>query len=453
MMRSFFFSIILLGLFLPALSFGNNDSLSSVKVKKVYVFKIHEEIAPPIWRKTKMALEEARNISADLVIIDMNTYGGAVVSADSIRTAILASDIPVYVFINNNAASAGALISISCDSIYMKPGANIGAATVVNQEGKKMPDKYQSYMRSTMRSTAEVSGRDPQIAEAMVDESIVVESISKEGQVLTFTTYEAIKYGFCEGEAESIRDVLELLHIEEYKIIKQELTIADHIIGFLISPFISGILIMVIIGGLYFELQSPGVGFPIAASAIAALLYFAPLYLEGLAENWEVVIFIIGVILVAVEIFALPGFGVAGISGGVLIITGLTLSMVENTTFTFSTAQIDSIAKAFFIVIIAMFLSILGSIYLGSKFFKTSAFSHIALAATQEKNKGYTISDEKYEHIIGKEGVTQSILRPVGKIIVEEEVYDAFSDAGFIDREKRIRVIGYRNAQLVVREV
>jgi membrane-bound serine protease (ClpP class) len=103
---------------------------------------------------------------------------------------------PIWVYINSDAASAGALISIACDSIYMSPGASIGAATVVDGSGEKAPDKYQSYMRSIMRSTAEENGRDPRIAEGMVDESFAIDSIKLEGQVITFSTSEAIKMVF-----------------------------------------------------------------------------------------------------------------------------------------------------------------------------------------------------------------------------------------------------------------
>ena len=169
------------------------DHITDTKI--VYVFDIKEEIAPPIWHKAKKAFDHAKEIDAAAIIIHMNTYGGMLETADSLRTKILNLDIPVYVFIDNNAASAGALISIACDSIYMIPGANIGAATVVNQEGKALPDKYQSYMRSMMRSTAEVNGRDPEIAQAMVDPRIYIEGVIDTGHVLTFTTSEAIKYG------------------------------------------------------------------------------------------------------------------------------------------------------------------------------------------------------------------------------------------------------------------
>lgn len=431
------------------------DSIASEEqhTTKVYVFDIKEEIAPPIWRKTKMALQEAEELDAELVIIDMNTYGGMLESADSIRTAILQLPIPIYVFINNNAASAGALISIACDSIYMRSGANIGAATVVNQSGEKLPDKYQSYMRSMMRSTAESSNRDPLIAEAMVDERVVIDSITEEGKVLTFTTREAIKNGYCEGERNSINQIIEELGFEEYEIVEQQLTDMDKLISMLISPYLSGILIMIIIGGIYFELQSPGLGFPSAAAIIAALLYFAPLYLEGLAENWEILLFVVGVVLIAVEIFALPGFGIAGGAGLLLMITGLTLSMVQNFGFNFTLQDLDSIAQAFFTVITAMLLSMVGSIYLGKKMFTTTVFGHLALDSVQAKEDGFTSSDQHYVDVIGMEGIAETVLRPSGKVEIEDEIYDAFSEAGFIEKGSKVKVTGYINAQLKVREI
>src|SRR5690606_8512896 len=190
-----------------------------------------QEITKATWRQTVQAFEAADSLKADVFLIHMNTYGGTVLDADSIRTKILQSPIPVYVFIDNNAASAGALISIACDSIYMRPGGSIGAATVVNQTGSALPDKYQSYMRSTMRATAEAHGkdtiitandtifkwrRDPRIAEAMVDPRVFIEGIIDTGKVLTFTPTEAIENGYCEGTAENIQEVLQKVGIEDY---------------------------------------------------------------------------------------------------------------------------------------------------------------------------------------------------------------------------------------------
>lgn len=427
------------------------DSIESGKLT-IYKFDIKEEIAPPVWHKTKKAFEEAAELNAGLLLIHMNTYGGMLDAADSIRTAILNSDIPVFVFIDNNAASAGALISIACDSIYMRKGANIGAATVVNQSGEQLPDKYQSYMRSMMRSTAEAQGRDPDIAQAMVDPRIYIEGVIDTGQVLTFTANEAMANDFCEGMAESVEEVLELANIEEYEIIEQTLTATDKIIRFLINPFVSGILIMIIIGGIYFELQTPGIGFPIAASFVAALLYFAPLYVEGLAEHWEILLFIVGVILIAVEIFVVPGFGIPGVLGIIFIVAGLTLSMTFNLSFDFTGVELTGLIKSFFIVIIAMFLSIILSFYFGRKVLTTTTFGHLALDSTQESDEGFTSSDDEYKIMVGKTGIAFTVLRPAGKVKIEDEIFDATAEAGFIEKDDPIKVTGYQTGQLFVRK-
>lgn len=419
----------------------------------VYTYEIKDMIAKPVWRLTKKAFDEASKMKADIIIIHLNTYGGTLDAADSIRTKILNSSIPVFVFIDNNAASAGALISIACDSIYMRPGGSIGAATVVNQQGEPMPDKYQSFMRSMMRSTAETKGRDPKIAEAMVDPTVYVENISDSNKVLTFTATEAIKHGYCEAKANNIKDVLKKCNIENYELKKQQLTGMDKFINFLISPVISSILIMMIIGGIYFELQSPGIGFALAIAIIGALLYFAPLYVEGLAENWEILLFIGGLVLIGVELFVIPGFGVAGIAGIILVMGGLVLSMVDNIGFDFSYVNGDAIVQSFFIVIISFFLALILSFYVSRKLFTTSKFKHLALQDIQQKEDGYTSADNTYKVMIGQQGITHTMLRPSGKVEIEDEIYDATAISGYIDKGKKIEVIKYETAQLFVRKV
>ena len=418
----------------------------------IYKFDIKEEIAPPVWHKTKKAFKEAKELKTNLILIHMNTYGGMLDAADSIRTSILNSEIPVWVFIDNNAASAGALISIACDSIYMRSGANIGAATVVDQTGKPLPDKYQSYMRSMMRSTAESSGRDPDIAQAMVDPRIYIAGINDTGNVLTFTANEALKYKYCEGIAESVEEVLDIAKIKDYKIIEQRLTVADKIIRFLINPFVSGILIMVIIGGIYFEMQTPGIGFALAASVVAALLYFAPLYIEGLAEHWEIILFIVGVILLGVEIFVVPGFGVPGILGIIFVVAGLTLSMTDNMGFNFEGVKLTGLIKSFFIVVIAGFLAIVLSFYFGRKLLTTTTFGHLALDSVQNHHEGFSVSDSGYKSMIGKTGVAHTILRPAGKVLVDDDIYDATAEASYIEKDTAIKVTGYQTGQLIVKK-
>lgn len=440
--------LLIIALFMPFIMPGQDDSAR--KKILIYKFDIKEEIAPPVVRTTQRAFDMASEKGADIILIHMNTYGGMVDAADSIRTRILNSQIPVYVYIDNNAASAGALIAIACDSIYMAPVASIGAATVVDQTGQPVPDKYQSYMRSWMRSTAEEKGRDPDIAQAMVDPDIYIPGIVDTGKVLTLTTSEAIQYGFCEGRVANITQLVEDAGSGNYEMISHTQTGADKVIGFLINPMVSGILIMIIIGGIYFELQSPGVGFPLIASVIAALMYFAPLYIEGLADNWEIIIFIVGVVLILIEVFAIPGFGVAGISGIVLIVAGLTLSLIGNVGLDFSPVPMEAGTTAFFIVIIAIFAALISSFWISKQLFATTMFGHLALDTEAKSDEGYTTSNVKYKSMIGKEGTAHSVLRPAGKVLIEDDVYDATALAGYIDRGDKIKVVKYETGQLFV---
>lgn len=451
---------------MPALS--QDDVLSPDSTKIVYVYKIFREIGSTSWVHTQEAFKEAESLNACCILLHLNTYGGQVVFADSIRTKILNSKIPVYVFIDNNAASAGALISIACDSIYMRPGANIGAATVVNQTGEKMPDKYQSYMRSTIRATAEAHGadtiitandtivkwhRDPRIAEAMVDERIAIPGIIDTGKVLTFTALEAMKYGFCEGEANSIKDVVEnKLKIKNYEIVEFRPSFYDGLKGFLMNPVFQGILILIIMGGIYFELQTPGVGFPLLAAGIAALLYFAPLYIDGIAANWEIIIFVIGIVLVALEVFVIPGFGIAGISGIILIIAGLTLSMLNNDVFDFSEVSFDAFFKALMIVLTGFILSIGLGIYLSNKLFSSGPLAKVALQATENVDEGYIGVENSLKDLVGRSGRAYTILRPAGKILVDDEQYDAVAETGYIEKGEPVEVVRFTHGQLYVKK-
>lgn len=436
----------------------------------IYSFSIDEEIGPAMWRRTQQCLEQARDMGARAVIIHMNTYGGLVDAADSIRSLIMRMPMPVYILIENNAASAGALIAIACDSIYMRTGATIGAASVVNQKGELAPEKYQSYLRSKMRATAESHGadtiisdgdttykwfRDPLIAEGMVDPRVYIAGVTDTGKVITFTTDEAIKHGYCEAKAENIGEVVSLLGYTEgdYKLYTYQPSTLEQIIGFLINPMLQGLLLMIILGGIYFELQSPGIGFPLAASAIAALLYFAPLYLEGLAENWEILLFLVGLVLIGLEIFVVPGTGITGISGAILVITGLTLSMVDNLLFTFEGDYMTPVLRAFFTVVVSLFLSLVLSLWMGRKMLGTGRFSKLVLNATQQSSEGYISVSTEQRSLIGRTGVAASTLRPNGRVIIDGEHYDANAASGYIEKGEEVKVVRYETSQLYVRKI
>ena len=420
--------------------------------KKILLGKIDDNIDPRTNRYSKLLLDEASNDEYDIVVIEMDTYGGAVNDADDIRTRILDFEKPIYVWINKDAASAGALISIACDSIYMSSGASIGAATVVTGDGAQAPDKYQSYMRSIMRSTAEAKGRDPKIAEAMVDEDISVDSISMEGKVITFSTKEAMKFGFCDAELNSVEEILERQGIEKFDIVPFELGSAEGIISFFLNPIVSSILILLILGGLYFELQTPGIGFPIIASITALILYLVPYYLNGVAENWEIILFFVGVILVVIEVFIIPGFGVFGILGLFTSIGSLILIMLNNDLFDFTFVLSKDLVSSSLSVLISVLSFLLLIIFGGVKITDTKAFKRIALEETQDTSKGF-ISQKYSNDLVGKKGKSFSVLRPSGKIILSDKVYDASTSGEFIEKNKNIIVINNEGSSLKVKEV
>lgn len=449
----FFLTMVLLA----GQAFSQDSSAKTVKKYKIVKFSIHQEIAPAATRITTKALQEAERQNADLIILDMDTYGGLVSDADSIRTRILKNKIPVYVFIENNAASAGALISISCNKIFMSKTASIGAATVVDGSGAKVGDKYQSYMRSKMRATAEARGRNPDIAEAMVDEDIYVAGVSDSGKILTMTTSEAIENNFCDGEVESIEEVLKLEGIEEYEIVEVTPSWIDGVMGFLLHPGTSGILVTLIFIGIYYELQSPGLGFPTLIAIGAAAAYFAPLYLEGLANNWEILMFVVGIILLLVEIFAIPGFGVAGISGIVLIFASLVLGLVgSDIDFNFDFSGTGEIGWAVMRILASMVAFILFLVLFGASIFKSPLFKRIVLADDLSESRVNVIEHTKLEvgdALIGKQGEVFDNLRPQGKIRVEGKIYPATSLGGVIEKDVAVKVIREEGGMLVVKPV
>lgn len=420
--------------------------------KQVMVMEIKATIDPAMKRYVEVAFDNARKTEADVVIIEMDTYGGVLTDAKEIVDIVMKFPKPVWVFINSDAASAGALISIACDSIYMSPGATIGAATVVDGSGEKAPDKYQSYMRSIMRSTAEENNRDPRIAEGMVDETLEIDSISPAGQVITFTTDEALKYGYCEAKVKSIEEILTRNGISDFELIPFELSAPEKIVSFFLNPFVSGLLILLIVGGLYFELQTPGVGFPGLAAAIALVLYLVPYYLTGLAENWEIIAFFIGLILIALEIFVIPGFGVAGISGIGLTVVSLVLIMINNDAFNFDFVPSENL----FAALLATLTGLLGGIILlfvgGSRIAGSKFFKRVALTTTQDRMQGYT-SSFFTDQMKGKTGIAHTVLRPGGKILIEGKVYDAYTQGEYINKGEPVEVIGEETTSLRVRKI
>lgn len=440
--------------------------VAAVAGTHVYMMRLDDEIGSSTWRYTREALREASAEQADMILVHLNTYGGSVVHADSIRTALLNSPLPVVGWVDNNAASAGALIALACDTVYMRPGSSMGAATVVNgADGAAMPDKYQSYMRAMMRATAEHHGRrpaaqgeapqwrrDPLIAEAMVDARVAVEGLIDSTRVLTLTPDEAIRWGYADGKAESAHEVLSSLGLKDYTLAEYAPTWVDHLIGFLTNPAVQAILIMVIVGGIYMELHTPGMGFPSVAAIVAAMLYFLPLYLTGIASSWIILLFVGGLILVLLEIFVVPGFGVTGISGIVCICAAVLLGLIENYTFSITRADSASVWTSLGIFAAGVALAIGAVWYMTSSYAPAWMRRHTDLTTELRSADGFIGVDMSPARLVGAEGTAVTDMRPAGKVAIGQESYDAVSTTGFIHAGTRVRVTKYENAQIYVRE-
>lgn len=417
-----------------------SDSLSVF-----YRIRLDQDIDPSAQRLVVLGLEKAAKAEADYVLLDINTYGGAVNAADSIRAAILRYDKPVVAYVNMQAASAGALISIACDSIYMRTGSSIGAATVVNQTGEVAPDKYQSFMRGMMRATAKANGRDPEIAESMVDTA----------NVLSLTPDEAMEVGYCDGIAEEVSDVARIVAGDNEFIIKDmedDMTWLDRLIQFLLNPLLQSIFMMMIIGGIFVEIRTPGIGLPLLTAVVGALLYFAPGYLGHLVSYWEILLFVVGLILIAMEIFVLPGFGVCGIAGIIAVVVSLAFAMVDNAELFHwdGTLNLEPVLMPLGIVIISSAVAIFGSVWLVKKLYETRSFDHIALRQSLTGEEGFVGVVSGLESLVGQEVTVFTDMRPSGKVrTADGRIFEAsMKYGGYAVKGQTLKVVSTEQGRL-----
>ena len=425
---------------LVAVQVYGNDTL-----KVFYRIRLDREIDKAAQRQMVEGLKKAADCEADYILLDLDTYGGAVDAADSIRSAILRCETPVLAYVNLQAASAGALISIACDSIYMKTGSSIGAATVVDQTGNVMPDKYQSFMRGMMRSTAQATGRDPMIAESMVDTA----------NVLSLTPQEAVTVGYCEGIYENELEVVQAIAGNNEFIIKnmeEDLTWVDRLIDLLLNPLLQSIFMMMIIGGIFVEIRTPGIGLPLVTAIVGAILYFAPGYVGNLVEHWEIVLFVVGLILIGMEIFVIPGFGVCGISGIVCVVIALAFSMVDNIELYRwdGSLNLRPLIKPVGIVVFSATAAIFGSVWLVRKLYATRSFDNIALRQEMKAEEGFVGVVSGMESLIGEEVTVFTDMRPSGKVQTSDgKIYEATLKFGvFASKGDRLRVLSAEQGRL-----
>ena len=311
---------------------------------KVYVVPIQSTIDLGIPAFVNRAIDTAEKNDAKLIIFDIETFGGRVDAATQVKDAISGTDIQTIAFINRRAISAGSLISLSCDKIYMTSGATIGATSVVDMSGEKQAEKSQSYMREEMAATAEQSGKNTTIARGMVDEELSFEYLvvdgdsmkvddiegRKEGKLITLTTELALKYKIADGTSESIEEILLDLSIENYDIITLDENWSEDLVRILTDPVVSSLLTTFGTIGIISELYSAGWGIGGTIGIICLTLALGAGYLTKLASATDLLIIFSGLTLLIVEFVAIPGFGVFGIVGLVILFYGLYLLLIPD---------------------------------------------------------------------------------------------------------------------------
>ena len=394
----------------------------------------------------KRTIKEAEAAGAGVIIIELNTPGGRVDAALRITDVLLSTKLKTVIFINKNAISAGALISLSAEKIFIAPGGVIGASTPVYQKGGKMEaaaEKMVSVMRAVMRSGAEKYNRPVKVAEAMVDSDIELSESKdgidlKKGKLLTLTAEEAIKLKIADHKAINLKDVLKTLKLENAAVIKAYPSTMDKAVSFLAHPILSGILLTLGMLGLVFEVKSPGWGVGGTVGILCLSLFFMSQVMTGYASWGAVAIFIIGIILMAVEIFIIPGFGLVGVSGVAAIIISFFMSF-------------RSFAVGLYVIFFSMLATGIG-IYFMFKYLPRSAlFNRLVLAFSEVKKDGFHASSGSFSGLEGKQGKALTTLRPAGRAEINGTSIDVMSDGDFIEKGQKIKVIKIEGNRIVVR--
>ena len=426
---------------------------SAAQAAPVYHVKIHTGggmIDPGVAAFVQRAVKDARTAGAGAVVFDIDTFGGRIDAATAIRDAILDAGLLTIAFIDKRAISAGALISLSCAKIVMTQGGSIGAATAIDgATGEKASDKVISYFRAEMRATAERTGRDPKIAEAMVDDRVEIPELSVEaGRPATFTTAQALKYKIADQTAETLPALLQLYDLSDAKVVEVEPNWSEDFVGFLTLPVVSSILLAVGIFGLIAEVKAPGWGLGGTLALIALGLFFGSHYLVHLAERDEVFLFVVGVGLLIAEIFFIPGFGVIGLAGILCVVASLLLTQMGD----FELWSIEDFAP----LVTRLVLSLLAAIGMAAPFLRSlphiGAFSRLVLHRQAPSSEGFvSASVDRDQELVGQEGVTLTYLRPVGVGMFKGKRLDVIAEGEFIEADKPIRIVAAHGNRILVR--
>lgn len=426
-------------------SLASPSEISSQDRGTVYRVPIHGDIELGLAPFVERSLAEALDGGAQAVVLDLETPGGRVDAAQRIANAIGDSQVPVYAFVNRHAYSAGALIALATERIFMRDGSVMGAATPVVGSGEKAPEKIVSAMRSQMRALAETRDLDPRVAEAMVDEDIEIEGVVEGGKLLTLTTSEAVELGYA-TEVADWDALLAELDLTGLTPVETSVNWAERIVRFLSNPVVAPFLLSLGFLGLIAEIKSPGLGLAGLAGILSLSLFFGSHLILGLAGLEDLLIFGAGVILIGVEVFIVPGFGLFGVLGGIAVLSGVFLSLVGGVPTMPDFAQAGAVLSTTILIILVTSWAILRHLPQSSRLARSGVF-----LLTKEGRESGWASATRRPDLVGREGVAMTDLRPSGTGAFGEERVDVVSESEWIEEGTEIRVVSSEGYRHVVR--
>lgn len=417
-----FFSFLLA--IMPGLSFAATEN--------VFVIDITGEVNPGMANYVISSFKEADEKNVDLILLNVDTLGGRIDSAERISQEILKSKIKTVSYVNTKAESAGVLISISANSMYMAPASTIGSAEPIPNTEKTL-----SYWRSLLETTAEKRGRDPKLVASMADSSIVIEGVIQKDKLLNLTNAKAEELKFSDGTMNSREDIYNAMKIESANEIIIKRSLSDNVIGFISSSIISQILLVLGFVGLAVEIITPGFGIGGFISILGFSFFFAGSILSGSTTTFAIIVFLFGILMLMVEIFV-PGFGVFGIAG----ILGIFGSIIMASSSAYQALISILIALIVSSIIIALIIK-----YLPKRNLSKTLF----LGTNLTKESGFVSSKEVVAYI-GMTAKTLTFLRPSGKIEIDGQMLDAISEGRYIEKDKIVVVLSVEGSRIIVKE-
>lgn len=424
MKKKFSLLLFFIILFIPVLSFSKSND--------VYVIKIEDEINGATTSHVESSIKKAKKQNVDTIIFEIDTYGGQVVAAEKIKNLIIDSNLKTIAYVNNKAESAGVLITIACEKVYMSKTATIGSAETIPKTEKNI-----SFWRSILRDTAQYRNRNPEVIEAMADSDMEIPNISNKGKLVNLTSKESLDYGISDGTVRDYKDILKNESLENKNIVNIKMSFENKLVKFVSNPIISTILITLAMVSFVIEIFVPSFGFFGSLSVLSFGLFFIGNIVSGNANIYAFLIFLLGLLLVFIE-FLIPGFGLAGISGIILLVIGIIRSM-------------KSIEIAMTSVAVALIITIIVAVIFIKKGANSKFIKRITLNEKTSSENGY-LSVDNAKNNIGDTGITITPLKPIGFAIIANKKVEVISESGYIESDTRIIVSNVEGSKVIVKK-